>query len=154
MEWFQTSFTVFIELLKAVVVSGEITPSSAVVCCGLMVCTVVLAGTGRQCPWSWSQLSQRVRISVCLCEHPRFKALCLFNSIFSMTQRDSKEKAGWGWWSSGSASVCVSASSPRAAGLGSGLLWLEAFLNSAASKLPKPSELRGQNFILCISAKV
>lgn len=94
MKWFQTSSLVFIELLKAVVVSEEIIPSSAVVCCGLMVCTALLGGIGHWCPWSWSQLSQRVRISVCLCEHPRFEVLCLFNSIFSMTQSDSKEEAG------------------------------------------------------------
>lgn len=106
MKWFQTSSTVLIELLQAVVVSGEIIPSSAVVCCGFMACTAASAGIGHQCPWSWSQLSQRVRMCVCLCEHPRFEVLCLFNSIFSMTQRDSKDEAGGGWWNSGSASVC------------------------------------------------
>lgn len=74
--------------------SGEIIPSSAVVCCGLMVCTAVLAGIGHWCPCSCSQLSQRVRISVCLCEHPRFEVLCWFNSIFSVTQRDSKGETG------------------------------------------------------------
>lgn len=76
------------------VVAGEIIPSSAAVCCDLMVCTAALAGFGHQCPWSWSQLSQRVRISVCQCEHPRFELLCSFSFVFSMTQRDSKEEAG------------------------------------------------------------